>query len=168
MEGRKWGVNKGVGRQLATFSKSPKDTRSSDCWMQEAKVSSLINPITRQWKSTLISSAFNQDECQLIQQIQLSKTSAEDALFWPFVQSGKYSAKSGYFILKQEVCMSATPSQQLMDPSITAWKKIWNLSVPCKVRNFIWRSCQNAIPIKTNLVCRCVIDESRCTQCHDH
>ena len=71
--------------------------------MQEAKVSSLINPITRQWKSTLISSAFNQDVCELIQQIQLSKTLAEDALFWPFVQSGNYSAKSGYFFLKQEV-----------------------------------------------------------------
>ena len=71
--------------------------------MQEAKVISLINPITHQWKSTLISSAFNQDVCELIQQIQLSKTPAEDALFWPFVQSGKYSAKSGYFFLKQEV-----------------------------------------------------------------
>ena len=136
--------------------------------MQEARVSSLINPITCQWKSTLISSAFNQDECELIKQIQLSKTPAKDALFWPFVQSGKYSAKSGYFFLKQEVCTSATPSQQSLDPSITAWKKIWNLSVLCKVRNFIWRSCRNAFLTKTNLVRRCVINESRFTQCHDH
>ena len=136
--------------------------------MQEAKVISLINPITHQWKSTLISSAFNQDVCELIQQIQLSKTPAEDALFWSFVQSSNYSAKSGYFFLKQEVRMLATPSQQPVDPSITAWEKIWNLSVPCKVRNFIWRSCRNAIPTKTNLVRKCVIDESRCTQCHDH
>ena len=64
--------------------------------------------------------------------------------------------------------MLATPSQQPVDPSITAWEKIWNLSVPCKVRNFIWRSCRNAIPTKTNLVRKCVIDESKCTQCHNH
>ena len=64
--------------------------------------------------------------------------------------------------------MSATPSQQPMDPSTLAWKKIWKLSVPCKVRNFIWRSYQNAIPTKTNLVHRSVIDDSRCPQCHDY
>ena len=106
--------------------------------MQEARVSSLINPLTRQWKSTLISSAFNLDNCELIKHIHLSKTPVEDALFWPFVQSGHYSAKSGYFFLKQEARMSATPSQSPADPSLTAWKKIWHLFVPCKVRNFIW------------------------------
>ena len=56
--------------------------------MQEARVSSLINPLTHQWKTTLISSAFILDECELIKHIQLSKTPANDALFWPFVQSG--------------------------------------------------------------------------------
>ena len=115
----------------------------------------------------MISSAFNLDDCELIKHIQLSKTPAEDALFWPFVQSGHYSAKSGYFFLKQEARTSATPSQSPMDPSLTAWKKIWHLSVPCKVCNFIWSTYQNAIPTKTNLVCRCVIDDSSYLLCHD-
>ena len=136
--------------------------------MQEARASSLINPLTHQWKTTLISSAFILDECELIKHIQLSKTPANDALFWPFVQSGHYSAKSSYFFLKQEARTSATPSQSPVDPSLTAWKKIWHLSVPCKVRNFIWRSYRNAIPTKTNLVRKCVIDNSSCPLCHDH
>ena len=92
--------------------------------LQDAKVSSLINPITRQWKSTVLSFAFNQVESELIQQIQLTKTSTEDVLFWPYVQSGNYLEKSRYFFLKQEVHMSTTPSQQPVDPSTPAWKKI--------------------------------------------
>ena len=115
-----------------------------------------------------MSSAFNRVESELIQQIQLTKTSTKDVLFWPYVQSGNYLAKFGYFFLKQEVHMSATPSQQPMDPSTSAWKNIWKLLVPCKVRNFIWRSYQNAIPTKTNLVRRSAIDDSRCPQCHDY
>ena len=49
--------------------------------LQDAKVSSLINPITRQWKSTVLSFAFNQVESELIQQIQLTKTKHQQRMF---------------------------------------------------------------------------------------
>ena len=141
-QGAKWRVGNGesikvwVDNWLPSLS-HPQIQGPLIAEMQEARVSSLINPLTRQWKSTLISSAFNLDDCELIKHIQLSKTPAEDALFWPFVQSGHYSAKSSYFFLKQEARTSATPSQSPVDPSLSAWKKIWHLSIPCKVRNFI-------------------------------
>ena len=133
--------------------------------LRDATVSSLLNPLTRQWNSSLLSSVFNQGECELIQQIQLCKRPTGDVLFWPYVQSGNYSAKSSYFFLKQENHTLAIPSQQLVEQSALAWKKIWKLSVPCKVRNSIWRSCRYAIPTKSNLARRCVVEDSTCSQC---
>ena len=35
--------------------------------------------------------------------------------------------------------------------------------VPCKVRNFVCRACQNAIPTNSNLVRRCVLEDSMCS-----
>ena len=48
------------------------------------------------------------------------------------------------------------------------WKKIWKLSLPCKVRNFLWRACRNPIPTKKNLQRRCVVDDPLCRLCSQH
>ncbi|XP_050290019.1 uncharacterized protein LOC126728198 [Quercus robur] len=39
------------------------------------------------------------------------------------------------------------------------------MSIPSKVRNFLWRAIKNAIPIKTSLVQRKVLIEETCDQC---
>nr|POE50544.1 hypothetical protein CFP56_00008 [Quercus suber] len=48
------------------------------------------------------------------------------------------------------------------------WKIIWNLSVPPKVRNFMWRVAKNAIPVKTNLVKLHMLQEANCDHCQSH
>ena len=61
---------------------------------------------------------------------------------------------------------SQSPSQaELMKP---LWKKIWSLSVPCKIINFLWRVCKNAIPTLNNLKRRCVVEDSKCSFCAQH
>ena len=40
--------------------------------------------------------------------------------------------------------------------------------MPCKVRNFLWRACRNAIPTKKNLQRRCVVDDPLCPFCSQH
>lgn len=62
--------------------------------LQEATVSSLINPATRSWDPSFLSRVFNQEEASEIQKIHLSRQPCDDALFWTFVQSGIYAAKS--------------------------------------------------------------------------
>ena len=42
---------------------------------------------------------------------------------------------------------------------------IWGLAIPNKVRNFIWRSCRDAIPTKKNLRWRQILIEDICDHC---
>ena len=68
--------------------------------LQEATVSYLINLATHSWGSSTLSRSFSQDEINEIEKIQLSRKPCEDALLWPYMQSGIYSTKSGYYFLK--------------------------------------------------------------------
>ena len=53
-------------------------------------------------------------------------------------------------------------------PPQKLWKTIWSLSIPPKVRNFLWRAAKNAIPVKTNLVKWQVLQEEICDHCKVH
>lgn len=47
----------------------------------------------------------------------------------------------------------------------SVWKDIWILEVPCKVKNFVWRACKEALPTKANLCKRRVITKATCENC---
>ena len=51
----------------------------------------------------LLPNLFSQMELDQLAQIPLTRTTSEDSLFWPYVQSGQYTTKSGYYFLKTEV-----------------------------------------------------------------
>ena len=136
--------------------------------LQNAKVSFLINPSTRQWNTQLLPTLFSQMESDQIAKIPLTRTVSEDSIFWPHVQSGQYTTKFGYCFLKtkaQLVNVQSPSQDELMKP---LWKRIWSLSVPCKVRNFLWRACKNAIPTLNNLKRRCVVEDSKCSLYAQH
>ena len=47
------------------------------------------------------------------------------------------------------------------------WKKIWSIPVPHKIRHFVWRACRDALPTKSNLLTRKVIQEDICESCRE-
>ena len=163
LERGKWRVGNGESIKLWGDKWLPSLTHTSlqgplVAELQDANVSCLIN-------SSILCRLFSHDEALEIRKIQLSQQSSEDALFWPYVQSGAYSAKSGYYFLKTEVRMSAPSKNQASVQTKSLWRRIWKLAVPCKVRNFVWRACRNAIPTNSNLVRHCVLDDSTCPLC---
>ena len=105
---------------------------------QDAIVSALIDPFSRTWDPHVLASALSPTEAELVQKISLRRGHAEDVLFWPYVQLGQYTVKSGYFFLKSELRSTPTtdnlPSIQPKPP----WKQIWSLSLPSKIKNFLW------------------------------
>ena len=67
--------------------------------------------------------------------------------------------------LKQESEMEA--SQQappIHDKQL--WKKIWQLQVPPKIKNFLWRACRNVLPTKQALLKRKVTVDPIYERCH--
>ena len=121
--------------------------------LQEATVDYLINPTNRSWDIELLAGIFAPIEAALIQKIPLSPINVEDKLIWPHVPSGVYSVKSGYrFLAKEKAGSRDTPQAQTDSPNF--WRRIWGLSVPNKVKNFLWRACKEALPVKSNLVRR--------------
>ena len=45
------------------------------------------------------------------------------------------------------------------------WKLIWGLSVPNKVRNFLWRACRDALLVKRNLQKQKILQSDCCDHC---
>ena len=100
----------------------------------------------------------------MIKRIPLSRSVAEDTLYWPYSTSGHYTCRSGYRFLKEESELLAYPqAPPICDKKF--WKAIWKLQVPPKIRNFIWRACRNALPTKQVLMRRKIVADLICERC---
>ena len=127
-------------------------------------VDSLIDPNTRKWNEELIDGLFVEEDVELIKKIPLSRVEMEDTLYWPYSTSGHYTCKSSYMFLKQESKMEASPQvPPICDKQV--WKGIWQLQVPPKIKNFLWRACRNALPTKQALMKRKIIADPICERC---
>lgn len=82
----------------------------------------------------------------------------------PRIQWSVYG-NSGYRFLVQEKA-GPRPSCQVQVDTPSVWRQIWGLSVPNKVKNFLWRACKEALPVKTNLVCRKILVEDIYYHCN--
>ncbi|KAF3967747.1 hypothetical protein CMV_008289 [Castanea mollissima] len=104
---------------------------------ENAKVCSIINPISKCWDANLLNMLFLPNEVLLIQSIPLSQRPVEDKLVGSFNPSGVYTVKSGYKLLSQEVEVSDFRAQGVDNE---VWKMVWGLKVQNKIKNFIWRA----------------------------
>ena len=117
--------------------------------LKDAKVVDLIDTVSKKWDVHLLQGLFNPQEVELIMSIPLCRSYVEDKLVWPFTPSGTYTVKPGYRFLVNENSVNSTPMNSNQNDGV--WKLIWALSVPNKVKNFVWRSCRDALLIKYNL-----------------
>ena len=103
-------------------------------------------------------------EAENILSIPLSICLPRDKLVWAATPNDFFTVKSAYWIamvaagIEQEGTSGVSGQKQL-------WKTIWSAEVPNKIRNFVWRACQNIIPTKSNLCRRQVLSSDTCEQC---
>ena len=160
----------GCGEEISVWNDawlpSPTQTQVNSHVVQgfeDIKVSELIDPVTHKQDQNLLHGLFTPHEAKLIANIPLCLNKVEDVVVWPFTLSGYYTIKSGSKFLADEQFRSQQPSSTPNDNGL--WKMIQGLSVPPKVRYFLWRACQNALPIKYNLRRRHILTEDTCEAC---
>ena len=131
--------------------------------LEELKVSALIDPTTKKWDHNMLNGLFTPLETELILSIPLCQNTVEDTVVWPFTPSRTYTVRSGTRFLTAD--HAPIPQDIPAQPDKEVWKLIWSLNVQNKVRNFLWRTCHNALPVKQNLKRRHILNDDVCDLC---
>ncbi|KAK6144475.1 hypothetical protein DH2020_021295 [Rehmannia glutinosa] len=116
------------------------------------------------WDRDTVHHLFSQSEARSIISIPLSMNRKEDKLTWHFTKDGRYSVKSGYKVAK------TLKENELRSPASSGnktglWKWLWALSIPNKVKIFLWRCLYGILPTKGALIRKGVSIEGVCTRC---
>ena len=133
----------------------------------DVKVSSLIDPNRVAWRTEVVQQLFLPHEADIILGSPLSTRRPDDRIIWAHTPSGTFTSCSAYKMLVScDISTSASGSNP--DSQKKFWKGIWQLRVPNKIRHFVWRMCNNALPTLVNLHRRNIVPSPTCGQCHNY
>lgn len=113
--------------------------------LENRVVKCLMKMESKEWDAEVISDMFNERDQVLILGTPLSATQEEDIKNWYKEGSGLYTVKSA-FKLVQEL-----NEAWIADDISGFWRRLWNLKIPPKVRNFLWRACNENFPTRVAL-----------------
>lgn len=96
------------------------------------------------WDLEFLMEYFDDRDVKLISSIPFLK-SDRDLVVWHHTCLGEYTVKSGYHV-------ACSLEHKLSGLAVTRSRsRIWNLQVPFKVRNFMWRCCHGCLPLRSAL-----------------
>lgn len=128
------------------------------------RVSDLFDPCTKHWHTHVLHTIFMHSTVEDIQQINLKDTHTTDELLWKENKKGIFSVKTAYpLAVRQKQQEQGEHSSAWDDRKM--WNRIWQLHIPPKVQNFVWRACSDILPIRTNLCRRKVPLDPVCGIC---
>ena len=131
----------------------------------DVKVSSLIVPDRAAWRTEAMQQMFKPYEVDIILGIPLSTRCPDDRIIWAHTPTGMFMTCSAYKML---VSCDISSSASGLNPKGQKkfWKSIWQFQVPNKIKHFLWRICNNALPIMANLHWRHIVPSASCAQCN--
>ncbi|CAN1165618.1 Putative ribonuclease H protein At1g65750 [Linum perenne] len=121
----------------------------------------ILNP-QRLWNVSKLRSVFSEQVVKQILLIPLGPDGFTDQLVWHFECSGNFTVKSCYKLLQTN---RGSNSHPLDSSTRKLWKWLWKLDLPPKIRFFIWRACNNALPTRLGLHRRRCEISSVCVNC---
>ena len=125
------------------------------------RVCDLFYPNTKTWNWEVLQKSFYPWEAEVIRKIYVSEACNTDCLVWSKTSDGCYSVKSTYQMLATEV-INAVPSSSNGEGS-KVWRSIWKTRVPPKIKHFMWRAANDALPSKQNLARRKIALDETCS-----
>ncbi|XP_027086455.2 uncharacterized protein [Coffea arabica] len=142
--------------------------RKADSKIQ--RVSELIKE--GKWDRELLRQEFEEMDRLQILKIPLSLGKVMDRTYWAKSSSGLYSVKTGYKLIK-EMKQSQCQHKGTPDPSSSRrikshnWSFLWGLSMPNKLKHFIWKCLQGILPTNAVVKGKCGKGDHVCKCCGD-
>lgn len=102
------------------------------------KVSDLIDPHNKRWKTDLIRRLFSQADAERVLHTRIVEMNS-DKLVWTLTRNGKFSVKSAY----NKLVEIKTNKQEIYDEEkANLYKEIWNMNTLPRVKHFYMESSQ--------------------------
>jgi hypothetical protein len=121
----------------------------------------LIDQDTKWWNSNLITEVFHEEEARVICQIPLSPTQQKDLLILRCMSNDDFLVRSVNHMENELQSLQRSGGFRQRDGD-TVWKAIWNFKILNAVKMFMWRACNNLLPMKMNLLPRGVVHDVQC------
>ncbi|CAA7057126.1 unnamed protein product [Microthlaspi erraticum] len=128
---------------------------------KDLTVAAIINHQTRDWNREKIQEVLPNHLSDILR-VKLSKKGAVDSFLWLPTKSRVYSVKTDYYAAME---MKLDPSQQQQQHSINWRTDIWQAIISPKMKVFLWKIVQEALPTGENLLNRGLMDTPCCTHC---
>ena len=105
--------------------------------------------------------------------IPLCTMNLPDCWCWNFEKNGAFSVRSAYKMLiatkqRREAWLEGTAGASNMQQEKSSWKSIWHVSVPGKIRMFLWRLARHSLPTEDVREHRNMATSSSCGLCGAH
>ncbi|KAH9724503.1 putative reverse transcriptase/RNA-dependent DNA polymerase [Citrus sinensis] len=161
-KGIRWRIGNGQQVQIYQGNWIPRPTSfkpvSPPSLSSDIRVAELINE-DNQWNEDLIYQHFLREDVDTILRIPIPSTPMGDQILWHYDKKRIYNVKSGYQVaLRINFPDTPTCSEQ----PTNQWSIIWSMSLPEKIKIFIWRAAKNILPIAENLWRRKIVAQPEC------
>ncbi|KAK8507581.1 hypothetical protein V6N11_074043 [Hibiscus sabdariffa] len=125
-------------------------------------VADLTEEVDKSWKYDVLKDLFDAEQVSRISSIPLSRARLLDEIVWRYDDTGNFSAKSGYRLLRAE--QARTLSTKLS----SFFTDMWATNVLAKVKITMWRIVNNFLPTFHNLQLRRLPVNNVCPFCQSH
>ncbi|XBI13774.1 hypothetical protein VPH35_140465 [Triticum aestivum] len=131
------------------------------------KVEDLIDPISGQWDEDILRSVLSPVDVHRILQIPLRVEVMDNFVAWQHTRSGTFSVRSAYHVEFDH--QFGHNWNQRGGPGgfqdCDSWRKVWELSLPGKIKHFVWKVLRGVLPCLGTLAGRHVPANPQCPSC---
>jgi hypothetical protein len=170
--GLKWRIGNGEKVRIwgdKWVDKSPNFQIQTPCNVldPEARVSSLIDPVTGWWDFNRISNSFSAEDTHRICEMVISPLRQEDKLVWNGAKNGIFTVKTAYHLEMERRQNQIGESSSAMQTR-EFWKSLWRRDISPALKNFAWRMGNDLLPTKCSLFKKGIVKDPYCPFCLEH
>ena len=168
--GLRWQV--GDGRHIRVWQDQWLPTRSTYKVVsperpgnQVRMVSELLREGSMEWDIELVKRLFLPQDVEAILSTPLSVSAAADRMVWVEDKKGRFSVKSAYRLARETEAEDGKAS--CSDPTKLhgAWKGVWRMNLPNRLKHFTWKACNGILATKESLFKRKITADDLCEAC---